>query len=449
MEAPNILDNIRKFDCAEWKAFANHLVLEISDDEHDTLLNSLVPRDYTPGTFLIRDRESSPLFLNSADGNLGLRQWVTKVIKEDLGHFISFLSIASRKFTIDDMIDSILELLFIEKGDTLPLIDRVWNQEYSDIFRRIELYLLTGDIDYQLNIYQHVNDFADEVVQHLIYKFQKEYGATLLDWCKLSVVAGLVGLNEKSSIDATSSFYRACEIPLFINDSIESNIGFIYRKLQDILRIEHRIDSSEIFVDKLLNSKSPIAICIFPDDYIETIFLLKFYDELLLRNDNIHAILIPKSKRCGNDATFDDVMNMLSWKTFPNLVRLAAEGRFIVRNDGPAIGGLNILKLKSELLLALQSMDILDIRGCRAFEMAQGIKKETYFSFNIIREISESITGIDGESYQMAFFHQFPGEYCFKGFRERHKLNKKAPSGREFMVVPFTVYDYHMRNKDI
>jgi hypothetical protein len=121
--------------------------------------------------------------------------------------------------------------------------------------------------------------------------------------------------------------------------------------------------------------------------------------------------------------------------------------RMVIRSDGPKIGGLNFLRLSSSVMNQVYDADILDIRGCRAFEMAQGVRKDTFYSYNVIREMSESITGLDGESRHIVFVHQKPGERCFAGFRKRHKKIKIAPSGREYMVTPFSVLDYYTANR--
>jgi len=235
------------------------------------------------------------------------------------------------------------------------------------------------------------------------------------------------------------------EIPVFINKTVDENVKLVCDSLIEVINIKHQINHVDKYISDLLNPINK-SIGIFTDDYIETIFLLKFYEKVLLNNKSVIVYLIPKSNIAGNDATYEDVQDILDMEIFHKLKKFRNEKRLIIRNDGPQIGGLNLLKLNSEILQIITELDILDVRGCRAFEMAQGIKKTTYFSFNIIREISESITGIDGESRQMVLIKQKPGQYCFKDFTKRYKNFKIAPSGRKFMVVPFTVYDYFQKN---
>lgn len=429
------------------RKFRESISYSINHIGRDGLYKSLLPTCYTPGTFKLIERCNSPQFLPENERKLDLNSWIKDVVQADLNNILNYLKPSDLKpiFPVNDLPEIASNLLQYKGGDGKSLIDSIWNQEYSDIFRNLELFLLTGIPNYQLNTYQGVNDFAKKLTPSLLFKLQSVCNFDLLDWCKLSVASGLIGLNEKSVIDATSAFYKQAEIPILLDKSVDHNVSFLCENLLSVIKSKHRIDNFHEFLHHCSIS-SPQTIAVFADDYIETIFLLKFYEILLMNQKQLVAILIPKSKRAGNDATFYDIQDILQLDIFNNLNQLINEKRFIIRKDGPQLGGLNLEKLDDDILKILCKVDFLDIRGCRAFEMAQGIKKVTYYSFNIIREISESITGIDGESRQMVFLKQLPGQYCFRGFRERNKILRLAPSGRKYMVVPYTAYDYFKQN---
>ncbi len=428
-----------------WGKIQNIVLLTTNGRTQNPFLESLIPDDYAPGTFLIDERKDFPPYLDANERHLGLEGWITKIVDSDLNTISYQLSlqekdISNLKGCIAKDIYTILTFKYAEERS---LAERIWNQEYSDIIRRLELLLLTGQADYELDLYNTTNLYARDVCVELIHRFEHTRKTSLHDWCFLSVATGLVGLNKKSSIDATSHFYRQSEIPLFLNKSIQNNATRIYEDLLSIIERSHIVDQSSIFLEKFqVASKSPIAVMVFTDDYIETIFLLKLYEILLTAYSNLRVILVPKSKICGNDATMTDVLDLLELPEFARLKSLL-NSRFFVRNDGPKIGGLNLLKLSETILGNIAEADFLDIRGCRAFEMAQGIKKEAFYSFNVIREISESITGLDGETQHFIFVKQNPGERCYRGFRDRHKYQQVSPSGRKYMVVPYTVLNYY------
>lgn len=445
---PEFLEKMRREgNPEEWASLQRQILLE-PPDSAGPLYQKLLPADYEPGTFRISEREGCPSFLYESERSLGFDEWLLSVVQSDLERILPILQ--GRGISIpaapEEIGRDIQSILTFERPPIPPLARQIWNQEYSDIIRRLELMLLTGDPDLDLDLYAEVNQRATELGMELIRRFEKRPGTTLREWCLLSVATGLVGLNEKSSMDATSQFYRVSEIPLNISESAARNAERIYPRLEDMVTRKHLLDDSQLFLDDILRQRSRnLTLAVFPDDYLETVFLLKFYELLLVKQPRLAVHFFPKSCRCGNDATAEDIASMFKFPLFEGLRRASNEGRFVSHPDGPAIGGLNLMKLPATAIRKLLDADALDIRGCRAFEMAQGIRKPAVFSFNVIREISESITGLDGESRHMVFIVQNRGEKSFSGFRNRCHREILSSSGRPFMVVPHTVMDYRSR----
>lgn len=427
--------------------FIDKVLFDGVDELKSDMLSLLLCENYEPGTFLISERAEYPLFVSDKEQSLGLVSWIKKVVNNDLSDLAGCVDFTEINpiMAVRDIPDFISDLVLYSFDDGC-LAEKIYNQEYSDIFRRIEFMIIFGRFDKYIDIYYGVNKYLKDIVPYIFNAFLSGDENDLILWAKLSVASGLIGLNLKSKNDAASDFYKKSEIPVFTDKSMRVNVELVVKNLWGIIGDTHIIDQFSEFVCDLLNCKN---IVVFTDDYMETFFLLKFYEMILDKNKDIVVVIVPKSTLAGNDATYYDVIDMLNVGYLEKMNIYAKQGRLIVRNDGPNAGGLNMKKINLDLLSIIYNSDLLDIRGCRAFEMTQGIKKNVYYSFNIVREISESITGIDGESRKMVMIKQFSGEYCFKGFRERYKMKKIAPSGREYMVSPFTVYDYYENKRCI
>jgi len=155
--------------------------------------------------------------------------------------------------------------------------------------------------------------------------------------------------------------------------------------------------------------------------------LLKFYNELLGEFPHIEIDCVPRSIRCGNDATWQDVEEFLDH--FPNLKK---SPRFRVHKAGPKLGTVNLLKLDHNIMDLLEITDIVDARGARNFEMMQGINRDAYFSFMVCREFSEAVTGLFAEDTPLIFLRQPAGEKSFEGFRQR---SERKENGRMLCKV--------------
>jgi len=85
------------------------------------------------------------------------------------------------------------------------------------------------------------------------------------------------------------------------------------------------IDYWEDYETQVLQAKSPKLI-VFTDDYIETIFDLKFVERQLDYNSNLRVCLIPRARRYGNDASYTDVIRLLEEPVFRSLKRQRESG---------------------------------------------------------------------------------------------------------------------------
>jgi len=354
------------------------------------------------------------------------------------------MQVTKRKFSVPEMQEKVYWTLTFKPPYLNELAEQVWNQEYSDVIRRIEMLWLYGNPDHQVDTYAHTNKFGKRLALRVIDGLEA-YHRNLQpqDWYRLSVAAGLVGLQEKTSFAATSGINPSSVVAWDRAEPDHENVERILKELLEIISRTHVIDDSDLYFNEVLKDKSKLKVVSFPDDYIETIFLLKFYEKQLLYNPNLEIYCVPKSVRCGNDATWRDIEQLLRAPLFKELAEIMSkQGRFKLVREGPKTGGLNFNKLSERVIKIVQESHCLDVRGARAYEMAQGVLKPVYFSFAVSREMSESVTGLDAESKHLVILRQNAGEKSFRGFRQRHTRRKRAPSGREYMVAPYAAIDY-------
>jgi uncharacterized protein with ATP-grasp and redox domains len=230
---------------------------------------------------------------------------------------------------------------------------------------------------------------------------------SLCDWLEYSVIAGLLGVDRKSDYSATSVVYKDRGISLDSATGHAETVISIARELKTIKELERKVDNSEMFlsrVEQLSQQAASVKLVSFSDDYLETLFLLKFYNELLKANGSLNITIVPRSIRCGNDATASDIEEFLSDAQFKTLNNLRGT-RFTICNNGPKIGGVNMLKLHPEVIDIIKDAHLLDVRGARNYEMMQKIKKDAFFGFTVARTTSEVVTGL--ECYKNPFFYKF------------------------------------------
>jgi len=327
-------------------------------------------------------------------------------------------------------------LKFMPPGSR-ALYHDIWVQEYSDIIRRLIAALLAGDPDYELNLYPALTTERTEFVFSVLQWLERAKSPSLHDWLRLSVAAGLLGVDEKSPHAATSAIDSSGAIRL---DQPGADRQVEAQRVADQLwtaaNSECRIDASAVFLRTLdMHHDTGVRIVSFPDDYLETIVLLRYYEQLLQDRPWVQIDCVPRSTRCSNDATYHDVREMMHRFTL-----LQDERRFRVSRNGPKIGGVNLLKLHPSILELIDGATLVDVRGARNYEMMQGIGAETYFGFMVCREMSESITGLSAHDTPFVYIRHNPGDVSFRGFRQRHERREN-----DRMLAEVTLSDQKQR----
>jgi hypothetical protein len=365
---------------------------------------------YRAGTFTIDEMELSEKYLKRS---ITFDEWLKKAVEDEWNVLIEsdMTRFSMNRSSVRKQTDYVRKALDFEPPGYNALKRDIWFQEYSDIVRRIMLTSLIENPDLDLKQQFNLTEGAKALVIKTINMLRKK-NLDIRDWLKLSIIAGAVGINTKPNHSATSIIIREASIPLLdeshIDKGVDQNAELLSSRLLKALYNPPGVDDTELFFQKIVELRSLsniVRLVSFPDDYIETIFLLEFYDQLLEHFHSVHICMIPRSLHCGNDATASDVFGLL--EGFPKLKEKSQgeDVRFALIENGPKIGGVNLLKLHPEAVDAIRKGNLLDVRGARNYEMMQRVMKDAFFGFMVARTTSEVLTGLD--SCKSPFFYKF------------------------------------------
>jgi 2-polyprenyl-3-methyl-5-hydroxy-6-metoxy-1,4-benzoquinol methylase len=385
--------------------------------------------DYEPGTFTLAEISPDAPFLKTSTS---LVEWTEKVLNQELSYLSTQDPSLFKNKSIAETKEMVKKILTMHTPIGQTLNQEIWFQEYSDILRRIVLMVTINNPDYEIDLYPNLTYKRKELAFKLLAQLKDKKHPTLQEWLYISIAAGLLGVDEKTNHAATSEIVRTHVIPLGEEENVEVAVKSISERIWQVVNTKERVDATNAYLEILKNSSwRTFRIVSFPDDYLETIFLLNFYNELLGEFPHVEIDCVPRSIRCGNDATWQDVEEFI--EHFSNLKKTP---RFKVHHLGPKLGTVNLLKLDHTIMDLLEVTDIVDARGARNYEMMQGINRDAYFSFMVCREFSEAVTGLFAEDTPLVFLRQSAGEKSFSGFRQR---SERKENGR--MLCKVTVMD--------
>ncbi|MCX6628192.1 MAG: TIR domain-containing protein [Candidatus Solibacter sp.] len=376
--------------------------------------SDLIDSGYEAGTNTIDAVSVQAPFLSPA---LDFDPWVRGILEDDMKVIARACPALARSPAWGGAVRNVLETLnFDPPGPQESLKKEIWYQEYSDILRRLLLTFLTNDPDRELDLYPALTslrrDFLFEVLDYLT----RHYKLGIREWLHLSVAAGLLGVDEKPTHAATSQIVEGSGIQLDRKGEVRAQeVQRVAEELWQLSKSPCRIDATDAFLTGIEKRHRDFTLVGFSDDYLETIVLLRYYEELLRQFPHLEIHLVPRSMRCSNDASFNDVKEMVE-----HFECLKDCPRFIVEPNGPKLGGVNLRKLHPGIVDLLRTCTAIDVRGARNYEMLQGVKKEAYFGFMVCRDFSESVTGLRAEEKPFVYIVHQPGDRSFKGFKERH-----------------------------
>lgn len=406
------------------------------------LLRRLFSQNYEPGTFSIAERQANPPYIQ-VDNKSTYEEWVCNEIHSDLERLLPVLErywprqrFASRD--TETLPQKFLDCLSSQLDRQGTLAEELFQQEYTDFFRRVNTIYLTGWPRLPFNEYEYINDKLLPIGLELARKCE---GLDLSMILRISVASGLVGLNHKSSASATSFLYKKGIIPTNFEmktaDIVDETFSALYKKAKE----GWIIDNEHHFFSCILNPAKTISLVFFTDDFLESIIDLKFVEKLFEERPDLKITIVPRAVKCGNDADFADILYFFGNRIFSRLSDPYKDGRLQVERVGPISGNVNGLRLSNSVLKLIESSDGILVKGARSYESLQGINKPVFFSYAVCRSQSETVTGVNAESGGLVLIYQNPGEKSFSGYRKRHLRPVIFPSGRKTWLAEQTALD--------
>ena len=405
------------------------------------IVNELFGPDYIPGTFTLAERKDNPVFLEDDYGG-GYESWVRSITRSHL-QVLSRAGLSPVSFDheyIQAMGDAVLMVLDSSSETGLPLCEQITNQQVTDVVWRILKVLLYGDPYYPLHVFRDFNEMGWGLAIALLTEQQMTSPVMAL---QRSIAAGALGVDIKSQYSAAgpSPVVHSGIIRMVASNGTLRDLEEIEKDLEARTAEGLAIDFSQELKQEVMDRFGPVLLLFFADDLIETIFDLAVIQLWLEFNDDLTVTVVPRHGQHANDASFDDVKALLRQPLFGYLASLE-QTRFFVLPNGPAGSGVNAYELSRSVLRALASADIVILKGARAYEMFQGLRKVTYFAFNVLRSFTESLVGLDATGCPRVLVRQDPGISSFVDFRARACRERKCQSGRNIRVARMTTVEY-------
>ena len=433
----------------------NYSILNDSEIEHEIVeyllstpydvaseeqINEFVSKNYCPGLFYITERKEKPAFLLE-ENQYSYEEWIFKRFASDLEQIQNNSSLSSLIANIggtEIIVAYCLQILTFKTHEGLTLEQYIINQEYSDFFRRIIVFLITGNPFYIVNNNFEFNELGKKLVTTIL---KSTVNYSLEDRLFQSIASGMLGMDIKEKNIHTAPINLDSNLTLK-----EDHLDDTIKQLEAYIHSPHKIGINCFpeFYQEVIQGNH-LSISWFTDDYIETMFELKLIEELLIINGSLKFTIIPRYDSYSNDASYHDILDMLQLHEFARLHTFYEKGRLIICRNGMDISSVDFRRMSSELYAILKETDICVISGARAFEMTQGLKCKTYYTgIAVCKSYTETITGFSKKNGTLIFLKQDPGDRSFFGFKERH--TRFFVDGTDSIhVSTFTAKEYYLK----
>lgn len=406
----------------------------VADDQAYKIVNA----GYFPGLFYIIERKSSPEFLFD-ENSLPYDNWLEQKILSEIIQVGKDVMLGNRIAELggnEVVLGLCINILHFKNKNNMPLESLIINQEYSDFFRRIVMFVLTGNPFFIYNNHASFNSIGINTIPYILEQ-TKNY--TLREKLFLSIASGLIGMDIKDGLIHTS--------PISLNSSMKldsNNLNKLVDELDIYIHSSEKIgiDCFEEFITDIIKANRMI-ITWFTDDYIETMFELKFIEELLSLYEHITINIVPRYASYSNDASFFDVLDMLQLPLFSRLRDYYNHERLLICRNGMDISTVDFFRMSVDLFNIMSKTDLCVISGARAYEMTQGLNLKTYYTgIAVCKSYTESITGFSKKNGALIFLSQDKGDYSFSGFKERS--HRRLSDGNDIIpVAGFTTREYY------
>lgn len=403
----------------------------------------VVPLNYFPGLFQLGERKNAPAFLLEENKVL-YENWLSLKLSSEIRQIYQKESLANKIDSIgfDTLLQYCKDILKFRNRNNELFEDFIINQEFSDIFRRIVMFLITSTPFHIYNNHLPFNVLGKKIATSILRE-TKDY--SLRERLLQSIASGLIGMDIKERNISTAPISLRSSLMLDGQNDIE-----IIKNLDKYIHSNDKIgiDCFDYYYDEVISGKN-LNIVWFTDDFIESIFEMKFIEEQLNINDTLSFTIVPRYDSYSNDASYNDIFMMLEIKELQKLREFHKLGKFNVCKNGMDISTIDFYRMSSELYNIVKEADICVISGARAFEMTQGIKKIVYYTgIAVCKSYTESITGFSRNSGKLVFLRQDIGEQSFKGFRDR-AWRKIQDDDEVINVANVTAKEYYMEKYSI
>lgn len=433
-------------------AIEQHLPDLLCDDSWESHREVLLVRpDFQPDSFTVWDRFKDDSFLPETERHADVQAFLALDVAAKLGMLESegFLTLDEGDECVEFIVRQLSALLeYPCRSGTVA--SEVYNQEFTDVSRRVIAYCLTGEPNHELPSHVELLELGKRITPLML---ERHFSSCrdLKDLLCYSIASGLVGLDLKGPAAAASPMARIenMDIPLgqFVRAEADASrvADFIFERLRAVAARGLVVDDWAMFTSAALAARH-FKLCWFADDFIETLFDLMLAQRLLEENPALEIYFIPKNGWHGNDASYSDVAWMLRLPVFDPLSSFLRDQRFRLSEDGPRMATVNLRKVSPVVVEEIRSADAVYVKGCRGHEMVQGgIDAVTYTAFVVAREFTESETGLDARSCPLVFFRSEPGEYGYWGFKGTSTRRKQFPDGKAIRICHSTLEEHRLR----
>lgn len=416
----------------------------LCDDSRDVSQeSSIVSPEFVPDSFTIQNRIDDPSFLPEDERDT----W--EFLRSDVAAKMNMMvrdgwAVFDGSGSCIDIVTEQLVRLLQYDFDGRTVASRIYNQELTDVSRRVIAFCLYGNPNHEVQTHAKFNALGLAMASRVIMRY-------LIAECDLkrlllySIASGLVGLDLKGATAASSSLTNSgIQLQPWIDQGIDLDdmVELAYNALFGIVDQGLCIDASAPFFSDL-STGSPYHLLWFTDDVIETVFDLLLVWRLLETNRALRITLAPKNGQHGNDASYQDVLNMLRQPVFNALEPYLETAALTILDSGPRMGTINLHKLSPLLRNEMNHCNGVYIKGCRSHEMAQGgLSSVSYTSFVVARTFTESETGLDARSAPLVFIRSEPGEYAYWGFQGQRERQRSFSDGRRIPICYCTLEEH-------
>ena len=407
---------------------------EVEDWEISELFDERVSGELFP----LREAKENPEYLK-VSGDYDYREWVKGIAWRTLREIYRVKGESLDVELVDTMTDDVINALEFRLANGKRISEMIANQMVRELAEHILGVLLEGDPEFVFYTYRKLKKVGRKVALAIL---EKEKYLDLLDELKRSIFAGLIGVEMKTPVTGTTKLVKTNAIQLDLEKPINQNVSTVKKQFAEMMKKDLAINFWREYEEEILESLRPVSMVFFTDDYIETIFDLKFIERQLEHNEYLTVHLVPRAHYYANDASYEDIMELMGEEVFKDLRRFYEEGRFTVCREGPHMSTFYKETISRQVAELLRQSDVVVGKGARAYETMQGIKKPGYFSMAVCREFTEAITGVDELSGAPVFIRHDPGVPSFTDFRYRADRAHIFEDGKVSGLARMTATDY-------